>query len=160
MGAELTHLSDDATQQTNVVNQPTSVLDYSPEDGTKLQVKNRVAKGDESGVPIYFKLRDGAGNPLPNDTEVIIEVDTPSRAKNIQVSEELENIAAWNSISLGDQRNEENVDAVKVELEGRVINVRYFDTLQVIVTSSVQVDWANSELYVDGKATRNLPHEG
>ncbi|WP_255198012.1 hypothetical protein [Halorarius litoreus] len=159
MAGEVTHLSEYATQQQNVTGQPTTVLDYQPEDGTRLQIKNKVAKGDEEGVPIYMDLRDSGDNPLPNDTEVILEVDVPSRSKTLAVSEKLENIAPWNAIALGDQRNEENVDAVKVELEGAVINVRYFDVLSVIVTSSAQVDWANSEFYMDGKATRTVPHE-
>jgi len=157
---DVTHLSQYATQQTNVTDQPTSILAFEPEDGTRLQIKNGVAKGDEKGVPFYMDLRDSANNPLPNDTEVILEVTVPSRSKPLAVSEEVTNIASWNSIDLGDQRNEENVDQMKIELEGNVVNVRYFDQLDIIVTSSAQIDWANSELYVDGKATRSIPHEG
>jgi hypothetical protein len=105
-------------------------------------------------------LRDGAGNPLPNDTEVLLRVDVPSKEQPVVVSERLKNIAAWNALDMREQRNEENIDAVKVDLKGKVINVRYFDSLRVDVVSSAQVDWSNSELYVDGKATRTVSYEG
>lgn len=159
MGSEITHLADEATQKTNATGQDTLILEYTPEDGTMLQVRNRVAKGSAMGVPIYMKLRDGSNNPLPNDTIVILRVDVPSKKDPIVISEEIENISSWNSLTLSEQRNEENVDAVKVLLEDKVANVRYIDTLGVYVEASAQVDWSNSELYVDKNATRRVSFE-
>ncbi|MUV87796.1 hypothetical protein GJ631_14860 [Natronomonas sp. CBA1123] len=158
--SEITHLSQYATQQQNTTGELTPILTFSPEDGTAEQIRHAVNKGDESGVPIYFDLRDGSGNPLPNDTEVLLRVDVPSKEQPVVVSERLKNIAAWNALDMREQRNEENIDAVKVDLKGKVINVRYFDSLRVDVVSSEQVDWSNSELYVDGKATRTVSYEG
>lgn len=158
--SDVTHLAADATQETNTTGQLTSILTYDPEEGTILQIRNRVAKGKEVGVPIYMDLRDAADNPLPDDTEVMLRVDVPSQDQPVQVSEKLRNIAGWNALSMTEQRNEENIDATKVELEGDVINVRHFDSLRVDVDSSAAIDWSNSELYVDSKATRTIPMEG
>lgn len=156
---DVTHLSSEATQQTNATGQLTPILEFDPEEGTVLQIRNRVAKGKESGVPIYMDLRDAADNPLPDDTEVMLRVDVPSRDQPVQVSERLRNIAGYNALSMTEQRNEENIDATKVELQGGVINVRHFDKLRVDVVSSAQIDWSNSELYVDSKATRTVPYQ-
>lgn len=158
--SELNHLSQYATQETNDANQDTRILSYDPEDGTVLQIRNHVAKGSEDeGIPVYMKLRSAAGTPLPTDTEVIFRVDVPKREDPIVVSEKLENIAQWNSIDLGDQRNAENIDAVKVDLKG-LISVRHFDTFEVYVVSSAVIDWTFSEFYLDGKATRTVPYRG
>lgn len=158
--SQVSHLSSESTQQNNTTGQLTSVLDHDPEEGTALQIKNRVAKGSEAGVPVFMDLRDSNDNALPNDTEVILRVDVPSKEQPVVVSEKIRNIAAWNSLSMTQQRNEENIDAVKIELQGEVVTVRHFDTLSVDVESSAQVDWSNSELYVDGKATRVIPFQG
>jgi hypothetical protein len=155
---EITHLSQYATQRTNTAGKREPILEYQPENGTVAQIKNAVAKGREAGVPIYFKFRGANGNPLPDDTEVLLRVDVPSKTEPLVVSEKLKNISSWNAISIGDQRNEENIDQLKLELEGRVINIRHFDTLTVELKSSAVIDWANSEFYVDGKATRTVPY--
>lgn len=156
---DITHLSEYATKENNTAGELTSILEIDPEDGTVTQIKNRVRKGSEAGVPVFMDLQDSGGNPLPNDTEVIFRVDVPSQDQPIVVSERIRNIASWNALSMTEQRNEENIDATKIELKGSVINVRHFDTLRVDVVSSAVVDWANSELYVDSKATRSVPHQ-
>lgn len=158
--SDVTHLATEATQKTNVTGQMTPILEYDPEEGTALQIRNAVGKGKEIGVPFYLDLRDGANNPLPDDTEVMLRVDKPEEDQPVQVSEKLRNIAGWNALSMTEQRNEENIDATKVELEGQVITVRHFDTLRVDADSSAQIDWTNSEAYLDSKATRTIPMEG
>lgn len=157
--SEITHLSQYATQKTNSTGELSPILEFDPENGTVEQIKNNVEKGSEEGVPVYMDLRDANNNPLPNDTEVLFRVDVPSKEQPIVVSERLENIAAWNSLSLTEQRNDENVDAVKLDLKGKVINVRHFDLLRVDIVASAQIDWANSEFYVDSKATRSVPYQ-
>lgn len=157
---EITHLSSQSTQKQNTTGELTAILEYAPEDGTVEQIRNEVRKGDESGVPVYMTLKDSAGNALPDDTEVLFRVDVPTEEQPIVVSERLRNISAWGNLTQAEQRNEENVDQTKIEMKGRVINVRHFDTLRVDILSSAQIDWANSEFYVDGKATRTVSYDG
>lgn len=157
---EINHLSKYATQQTNTANKQETILEYSPEDGTVERIRNNVNKGRESGVPVYMDLNDSAGNPLPDDTEVIMRVDIPTRDEPVTASEKLKNISGWNALGMGEQRNEENIDQTKIELAGQRVNVRYVDTLRFEILSSAAIDWSNSELYVDGKATETIPYNG
>lgn len=48
MSGEVTYLADEATQTQTVAAQQTSILDYSPDDDTRFQLKNRVAKRDST----------------------------------------------------------------------------------------------------------------
>lgn len=156
----VSYLSSEATQQTNTTGQMTSILDVDPDDGTRLEFAPSVAKGSERGLPLIMDLRDANNNPLPDDTEVLIKVERPTDEDDgIQVADKEPNINAWNSLTLTKQRNEENIDAVKVAMRG-VIRVRYVDTMHILVDSSAQVDWTNSELYFYRKGVRSVPHEG
>ncbi|WP_435349001.1 hypothetical protein [Haloarchaeobius sp. HRN-SO-5] len=152
MGYSLSHLSDEATQETNVTGTRTPILTVQPEDGTMLSLINRVAKGDEIGIPLIMALKNAADGYLPPDTSLLITVKRPTDDSPIPVAQATGDIAAWNSLSTKEQRNEENIDEVKVELLGEKINVRPEDVLRFELLSSEQVDWANSELYVYRKA--------
>jgi hypothetical protein len=142
----LSYLSDEATQRTNVAGTTTEILEVDPDQGTLTKLLNRVSTGDAPGLPVFMDLNDAGDNDLPADTELILRVLRPTDDEPVAVSVKEDNIAAWNGLSVSQQRNEENIDQVKIELKGD-INVRDKDTLFVEVDSSAQIDWSNSELY-------------
>jgi hypothetical protein len=140
----LSHLSDIATQETNTTGVTTPILTVDPTDGTRLRFLQMVLGG--VGLPVHMDLRDSADNALPDDTELIFRVDLPTSDEPIAVSVRQDNIAAWNKLIVSEQQNEENRDAVRVELKDDIVNVRYKDTFRIEVNSSAQIDWSNSEL--------------
>lgn len=158
----LSHTSDEATQQTNTTGEMTAILEFSPNDGNLFKFLNRVATGDESGLPFYMGLLDSAGNALPTDTKVLLRATLPHKPQPVPVSEIEDNIAAWNGLSTKEQRNEENVDQVKIELEGETVNIRDIDKIDVAIESSAAIDWSQSgtELYVERAGVRELPFQG
>jgi len=153
-GVSLSHLSDIATQETNTPGVTTPILSVSPENGTDLQLRNYADHGDEAGFALYLKLRDSNGDPLPTDTSLVLRVERPTDDTPIAVSVKVDNIAAWNQTPVGDQSNEENVDAVKIELQGSEINIGQNDVLTFDVVSSAQIDWDKSELYTHRPSVR------
>lgn len=158
-GKSLSHLSDEATQQTNTTGVLTPILEVDPEQGNLIKLLMAAAgvPGSAVGLPIYQDLKDGANNALPTDTRYVLRVKRPEDDEPVAVSTAEDNIAAWNGLTVAEQRNEENIDQVKIELKGEVINIRFIDTLRVEVDSSAQIDWTNSELYFERKAVRERP---
>lgn len=152
--------SDVATQQTNTTGELTSILDIDPTDGTLLRLLNEAARGEDTGFPIIAKLKDGADNDLPVDTELVLRAHLPGETVPIAVSQKTDHISPWISLSITQQRDIENIDAVKVELKGGVVNIRHVDTLDVAIDSSAQIDWTNSELYFVREAVDERPFEG
>jgi len=161
MGKSLSHLSSEVTQQQNTAGVTTPILEIDPEDGTLLRLLNRVATGSAEGLPLIMKLFDDAGNQLPADTELILQVQRPTDDEPISVSVKEDNIAAWNGLSTAEQRNEENIDSVKVELKGSRINIRDRDTAYLAINSSEVVDWSQgSEVYFMREGVQERPFEG
>jgi hypothetical protein len=145
---QLSHLSDEATQQTNTTGVTTSILDISPDQGVLFALLQAGVKtGAEVGLPIFADLRDSNDDPLPVDTALMLCVDRPTDDEPVPVSVKEDNIAAWNGLSVSEQRNEENIDSVKINIKGGRVNVRDKDSLQVALDGSTQIDWSNSELY-------------
>lgn len=160
MPTSVNYLSDVATQKQNTAGVLTPILEVKPDNGTLLKFLNRVSTGDAPGLPIIAKLKDSNGNDLPADTELILRVVRPTDDSPVAVSVAEDNIAPWNGMSTSEQRNSENIDAVKIDLKGQSVNVRDKDVLRVEVDSSAQIDWANSELYVVREGVQELPFEG
>lgn len=160
MGKSISHLSDVATQRTNTTGTTTPVLEVNPEDGTKLKLHNRISTGEAPGLAVIMKLQDSNGDDLPADTEVILQAERPTDDQPVAVSVKEDNIAAWNGLSTADQRNEENIDSVKIVLVGGAVNIRDKDVLYVSVNSSAQIDWSNSEFYIVREGVEELPYEG
>ena len=160
MGKSISHLSEETTQQTNVAGQTTPILEIDPTNGTLLRFRNRAPQGKSKGIPVIADLNDANGNSLPADTELIFRVDRPTDDEPVSVSVKEDNIAPWNGLSTSEQRNEENIDAVKVQLKGAAVNIRDKDTLRVEVNSSAEIDWSQSELYFVREAVEELPFEG
>jgi len=141
---------------------PTPILSVDPEQGTFLRFLNQVAKGSEEGIPVYADLRDSNGDPLPLNTTLFIEIEPAGMETALKVSETLKTIQPYQTLSISDQRDEDNVDAVKITLEapetssetGAVpkIDVRDIDTLTVSIDSAAQIDWSQSQFYFESNA--------
>jgi len=138
----------EATEKTNVVDQPTSVLGFSPIDGMVLDISNMGG----AGFPIQTKLRDANGDPLPLDTEVTFRWDAPHLDQPQVVSYKLSNIGTFRRLSIKEQQNEEYRDRTRVELKGSSLVIEDIESLEVFLESSEQIDWGNSEFYFDDKA--------
>jgi len=142
---------------------PTPILEITPERGQFLRFLNRVARGEEAGMPIYMDLRDSNGDPLPTNSSLFLAIEPSGHETTMRVSEALKNISQYNQLTVNEQRNVDNVDSVKVELqkpEGlpnggqstSKIDVRDIDTAYLLLDSSAQVDWSQSEVYIDSNA--------
>lgn len=140
----LSNISDIATQEQNTTGTMTPILTIGPEDGTFLKIVNRVARGDEIGVPIYAGLLDSGGNPLPDDTRMALRFEAPADDGPTVVSVPLENIRAYNDLSIQEQQNEEYVDRVKHQIKGEALGVRDVDKMEVAIESSAQIDWSQT----------------
>lgn len=155
----VSHISEIVSQETNTAGVMTPILSVDPKDGTMLQVKNAVSTGSSPGVPIVMNLEDANGDPLPDDTDLIIKVHRPGDEEPIVVSQKARNISSWNRLTLAEQENEENIDATKLPLKGALVSVRYVDEMTVEIDSSAAVDWSTSEFYMNEQATRTVEHE-
>lgn len=160
MAKSLSHLSSEATQKTNTTGVTTPILEVDPDSGTLIRLLNKVSTGEAPGLPVIAKLQDTNGNDLPTDTKLILRVLRPTDDEPQPVSVAEDNIAAWNGLTTAEQRNEENIDSVKLRLKGDRINIRDKDTLRVEVDSSTAIDWANSELYFVREGVQERPFEG
>jgi len=154
---DISNVHPDATELTNDTDQLSPILSFSPESGLFFRILNMVQRGREEGLPIYFKLRDSSGNLLPVGTSVAFKFETPSDEQAHIVSEVRDNIQSWNNLSIRDQQEAEYVDSVKIPLKGRALTVRDIDTAFVVVDSTKQVDWDNSEMYIEGNAVTEAP---
>jgi hypothetical protein len=154
----LSNLSDIATEETNTTGVMDPILSIDPDQGTMLRLLQNVLGGH--GIPVYQDLRDGANNPLPDDTSYVLLVERPTMDQPQPVSVEEDNIASWNKLTVAEQQNEENRDAARTELKGRRVNIRYKDTLYVAIGSSAQIDWTNSELYFERQGVQEQPFDG
>jgi len=156
----VSNLSDIATEETNATGELTPILTIDPDNGTRLRLSNNVPMGSSEGLPIYAKLQDSNGDDLPTDTSLILRAVRPTDDSPVAVSTAEDNIAVWNQLSVADQRDEDNIDSVKIELSGSSVNIRDKDELRVEIESSVEIDWSNSELYFARQAVEELPFEG
>lgn len=158
-GKSLSHLSEEATQEQNVAGVTTPILVVSPDD-TLFRLLNAVGSGDEYGIPMFADLTDTNGNPMPVDTSLVFRVKRPTDDEPITVSVKEDNISPWNNLSTAEQRHEDNIDAVKIELQGQAVNVRDKDEFRVEVNSTEQIDWSASEMYFPREAVREHSYEG
>lgn len=142
----LSNISDVATEETNTAGVRTPILVIEPEDGTSLFFRNSVPRGDAPGIPIYAKLRDSNGDPLPQDTNIVLTFQAPSMDDPISVSVPRKNIRPYRGLSIEQQQNEEYIDRIKHELKGPMLEVEDVEEIRVEILSSKQIDWANSRL--------------
>ena len=154
---DLSNIHDYATELTNQTGDVDPILEISPDSGLFLTIVNRVARGSAAGIPIYAKLRDSNGDPLPIGTSLRLQYERPSDNQESTVSEVRDTIQPYNNLSISDQQDEEYIDAVKIPLKGSALNVRDIDSLYVSIESSAQIDWSNSQLYIEGSAVSENP---
>ncbi|MDS0280627.1 hypothetical protein [Haloarcula onubensis] len=156
---------------TTYQNEPTSprpspILEVSPERGTFLRFLNAVIKGTVQGIPLYLKLRDSNGDPLPVNTEIKLELQVAGMDKEMVVSETMKSIDQYQTLSLSEQRNTDNIDSTKFTLQypdaapesgpAPKVDVRDIDAFYVTIESAVQVDWSQSEAYFDSDYVQKL----
>jgi hypothetical protein len=156
--------SDHVTTETNQTGQLDPIIRISPEDdGVGLILQNFVQKGDQpQGVPVYGKFRDGNDDPLPTNSRLAIAYQAPTDESWTIVSKPFGNIKTYNTKSIGDQQDTENIDQVKHKLHGDVsqtLEVRDVDEAFVLLESSTQLDHANSEVYIDQDAVEEVDSE-
>jgi len=138
----------EATEKTNVVDQPTSILAFSPIDGMELEISNMGG----AGFPIQMKLRDANDDPLPLDTVVTFRWDAPHLDQPQVVSYKLSNIGTFRRLSIKEQQNNEYSDQTRIELKGSSLTVEHIESVEVFIESSEQIDWTYSEFYFHDKA--------
>jgi len=142
----------------NTTGQTDPILEISPDDGLFLNFDQaRVTRGSQRGIPIYAKLRDSNGDPLPLGTSIRVQYEPPgSDTDRSTISEVRDNIQPYHNLSIRDQQDEEFIDAVKIPLDAPV-NVRSVDTLHISIESSTEIDWDESQLYIEGNAVVEVP---
>jgi hypothetical protein len=154
---------DMVEQTTNTPGQMTDIARVNVDRGEFIRILNMVQKGSARGVPFYFKLRDSNGDLLATSTRLQVALSIAGASDSYRISEEIENISQWNSLSLDDQRNTEQIDQTKVVLRqpeiagGEVVKdykVRDVDQLAIQANASAAVDWSQSEFYVEPSAVR------
>lgn len=141
---------------------PTPIAKVSPSRGLFLRFMNRVSKGDESGLPLFMDLRDANGDPLPNNTVIVLQATVAGSDDRFIISEKLGNISFYNSNDITTQQDTDNIDGSKIELQapdaarqsGSVPyhDIRDIDALYVSAISAAEIDWSNSRLFFDSDA--------
>jgi hypothetical protein len=142
---------------------PTPILEITPERGQFLRFLNNVAQGDQGGMPVYMDLRDSNGDKLPTSTSLYFAVEPSGHESTMKVSEVLKNISQYVKLGISEQRNVDNIDSVKIELQApenapnggdsvSKVDVRDIDTLYLMCDSPAQIDWAQSEVYIESNA--------
>lgn len=159
--------SDLVTTAQNTAGVPTEILRVDPEDGTFVRFLNRVATGKSAGIPVYAKFKDSSGNDLALNSSFEFQARRAGHNSWSKVSEVVASIQYWNANSLTKQRNEENVDAVKVGLQypeassqtgaAPTVDVRDIDDFRVVLDSTDVIDWSNSSWYFDSDAVETHP---
>ena len=156
-GQNLSNIHDYATELQNTTGLMDPVLAFQPDNGLMLEILNRAVRGDAPGIPLYFKPRDSNGDLLPLDTEVAFQYERPSDKQATTVSDEIDNIQQYHNLSIKDQQDTEYVDAVKIPLDGKALRVRDIDKFYLSLKSSAQIDWSNSEAYIEGSVVNQSP---
>jgi hypothetical protein len=155
--------ANQVSSQQNSTGQMTPILQSDLDRGTFVKLVAAIAKGSQLGVPIYSDLKDSNDDELPTDTQLQFELKQSGHEQSLKTSETIKSIAQWKELSLTEQRNTDHIDQVKVELQapevkggGAVPFVRFrnIDTFQVSINSSAQIDWSNSQLYIDPTAIK------
>jgi hypothetical protein len=152
---------DALTNQTGTMD---PILAVNPPRGTEMVLLNEVAQGEQRlGVPITMKLRDDQGNLLPVNTEFRAEVEMAGMSDPVAVSARLEDISAYNTLSVTEQRNTDTIDATKLILQNPetqggdpvpYVSWRDIDEFRFAIESAQAVDWSQSELTVMGSAVK------
>jgi len=152
------------SQETNQTGKFDSILSVEPDRGTFLRLLAAVARGSDLGVPVYARLRDSDGNLLPTNSRLQFYLSPAGMQATLKVSERIESFSDYNTLSIKEQRNTDHVDTVKIRLQepetmggahlgpGQNIDFRDIDVFGVELESTQQVDWSQSEFYIESNA--------
>jgi len=142
---------------------PTPVFEVDPDRGLFIRIANRVASGQELGVPVYMKLRDSNNNDLPASTSAFWTMTVQGQEQAHKVSAKRATMQHYLSNTITQQRDKDNIDAAKFVLQRpetgptsepvNSLQIRDVDTFRLEIDSSATIDWSNSELYIDTNAT-------
>ncbi|MWG32972.1 hypothetical protein [Halomarina oriensis] len=139
----------------------TAIAEFSPERGMAFFFRNRVERGEQTlGLPIFGSFVDANGDPLPVNTSLYLALKLKGRAQAVKVSDRKGNISFYQN-SVDTQQDVDNIDGAKfvlrqTEEQGGApvehIRVRDIDSFRLMCDSSAQIDWSQSEMYVDAQA--------
>lgn len=158
MSRTLSNISTEATEEVNTPGVLTPILRIQPRDGLALILQNSVQVGKERGIPLVAELQDSNGDDLPLDTDLAFGFQRPGDDDFSVVSEVRDNIEPFRQLSLTEQRDEQLVDATKIQLkEGadRLV-ARHTDEILILVESSAEIDYSNSRLSLNENAVRQV----
>lgn len=139
----------------------TPILKISPDRGRMLKILNRVARGKSMGFPFYAKLNDSTGTHVPPQSGVFWSLKLSGMEKAMKISKKT-NVSFYQSNDITTQRDADNVDGAKHVLQKPdnsgdpepipEIKVRDIDALYLELDSVSQIDWTESEAYLDSNA--------
>lgn len=158
MPRELSNASDVATEHENVAGRESEILTIQPDEGTGLVVDGMVAKGSEKGLPIFGKFYAQDGSEMPLDTTLAWQFEAPGDDDPTTVTFPFSNIRPYRTMSIKEQQNAENIDAVKHVLKGTdralandempQVAVGHLDELRLVAESSKVIDWSHPDTRV------------
>jgi len=139
-----------------------AVVKIKPERGLFIRIANAIAKASRMGVPVYSKLRDTDGNHIPTNTSAYFALEVQGMEEPVKVSEKKGNLSFYATNDITTQRDTDNVDGALFELQEpetqggepvSALRVRDIDALYFKIDSAAEVDWSQSEFYIDSEAT-------
>jgi len=168
MVRELSNASGEATEHENIAGRESEILTIQPDDGTGLVIDGMVNQGSEKGVPIYGKFYAQDGNPMPLDTTLAWKFEAPGDDDATTVTFPISNIRPYRTLSISEQQNEENIDAVKHVIKGTDqalannemprVAVGHLDELSLVATSEKVINWdhPDTRVYIDRNAVTEV----
>lgn len=157
-GETLSNAHKYAEELTVEANELEPFLAFQPEDGVRLQIRNLIEGGDV-GVPIYARFRDANNDPLPINSTLTWMGRKPGDEQWTVIGKTRDNIQPWVTLSLAEQQNSDNAGATVLALnggQGAVHGVSDVEEIALAVESSAALDWANTQVYLDNKASRTF----
>jgi hypothetical protein len=155
-GSTLSNTHPYATEDTNTTGELDQILTFQPEDGVRLLLRN-LMEGGRVGIPLYLRLRDSNDDPIPINSSLTWMFKRPGDDTWTVVGRTRDNIQPWVTLTLAEQRNNDNAGATLLPLkggDGQVLEVTDVQEVALALDSSVQVDWTNSQAYLDTEASR------
>jgi len=174
MGADLHAVNGETPEevevQENTPGHMTPIFTVQPERGHWLRFLNSVEKGEEEGLPIYQHLVDQNGDPMPATTKLVLKARGSQMTEAVRVSELLRNISYYNEYSVKEQRNTENVDGAKIELEWPEnsqktgtrphIDITDLEEVQICIESPSVVDPNAIKVFLDSNGVEEYSKGG
>jgi len=155
MSRNLSNVSDIAEEKTNIPGTKSPILTIRPKDGTGIVIDGMVGNGEQPGFPLYGGLYAQDGSEMPLGTELALQFESPGDDDPQTVTHPFSNIRPYRTLSINEQTNDEQVDAVKHVIKGSEqalaegemprIAVGHLDELHVVATSGKQVDWSHPD---------------